>query len=682
MKAQISLTNRPLHREGWWCFFAIFMSGLASICVGQTSISVTDGGPSPYLQIYESPTNTIRAGFIPSKVRLVQGEPRAVVFTVINLGTNHFKFAFGMDYRGTGRHDRFKIAITNTSGAALPDPLPHPMDFGGMGNLVDLKEGEVFSNSLNLTDFRVIPGPGKYQVHCHFAFGDHWPKEETGIPEVNSSFTLTILERTPERVARVLDELGKKAQMVHDQELNETLALMARFGGEAALPWLTRYAKSGPLDRRVAAIGTFAQFPPAAAWDVVLASFKDTDPAIRAAAANTLGTMPLPRAVETLLDALPHETSLVAEAILRALGTSKADRAFPVITNALDTSEADCQRAAIEALVNFGGTNAMAALTRHIDTKHLALRYEIVLALAEQLHQPMKAEWLTPVLAGGIQDPGWIDSLRLLRMHAGDEAIPALLSQLDFDVVWSDRNWWILNEVQACPKAPPVKYEYDLNTGGTPEQWETNRRTLQSLKPLAGPLPIRPVPPRIEAALPVLTDPSMDFTPVFSEIENGGVEIKSGFLQLSLWRGSASFPYTVPEAYQAVYESAGRFRALPADASQCAKYKVTPEQVAGLVDLLRQFAIRLCGSTVSSQRVGNFYNLLVGQAGYCPGDDDWGELLRAWQEAPAGPLRNQAKADLINSVQVFSQNYHLGTVEFAAAAGKILTLEQAAAVLR
>ena len=97
----------------------------------------------------------------------------------------------------------------------------------------------------------------------------------------------------------------------------------------------------------------------------------------------------------------------------------------------------------------------------------------------------MKAEWLTPVLAGGIQDPGWIDSLRLLRMHAGDEAIPALLSQLDFDVVWSDRNWWILNEVQACPKAPPVKYEYDLNTGGTPEQWETNRRTLQSLKPVS-----------------------------------------------------------------------------------------------------------------------------------------------------------------------------------------------------
>jgi hypothetical protein len=39
-------------------------------------------------------------------------------------------------------------------------------------------------------------------------------------------------------------------------------------------------------------------------------------------------------------------------------------------------------------------------------------------------------------------------------------------------------------------------------------------------------------------------------------------------------------------------------------------------------------------------------------------------------------LKDQAKADFLNDVQVFSQNYHSGTVELVDASKKILSREQ------
>ena len=66
-----------------------------------------------YLNTYHAPTATIRAGFIPDKDKLVLGEPLQVTFTVTNPGPTDFVFEFGGDYRGTGRHDRFKITATN-----------------------------------------------------------------------------------------------------------------------------------------------------------------------------------------------------------------------------------------------------------------------------------------------------------------------------------------------------------------------------------------------------------------------------------------------------------------------------------------------------------------------------------------------------------------------------------------
>jgi len=499
-----------------------------------TDTAIAQSDSESCLKIYETPKAKIRAGFIPYKAQVVLGEPLQVTFSVENLGPTNFEFWFGGDYRGTGRHDRFKVAVTNANGEALPDPIAQPLDFGGFVQQVNLKPGQFFTNVVDLTDFRVVDKPGVYTVSCSFAFDEQWHTKEHTNPVVNSTFTLTILERTPERVAKVLDELVEKAKISRGQDLGDTLTLIAHFGKNDAVSRLAQLTENGSVELRSAALGAFSLIPTDASLDIVLAGLKDSDPAIRSAAASSLGAMQKSRGVDALLDALPKEKSPVAEAILLALGTSKSDRAFPVITNTLDAGEVELQRAAIDALVNFGGSNAVAALTQCITTNYLSLRYEIVSALAEKLHQPMQAEWLLPVLMEReFNTHQWLDSLRLLRMYAGGQAIPAMLSCLDFDVAWSGRNWWILNEVKACPNAPSIDYTYEADLGGkpgypdgTPEMWTNNLRTLQKLKTLAGPifvaLPVRcPLVPYLK------TDPPIDFTPTFKTVEEDGMRVDS-----------------------------------------------------------------------------------------------------------------------------------------------------------
>ena len=669
-------------------YFPLFFVTLISVA---SSASEQEFVPQPipveqksYLKDYVAPMTTIRAGFIPYKAQLVWGEPLQATFTVQNLGTNNFNFTFGGDYEGTGRHDRFKIAITDPTGELLSDPHANPAFLGGgMAELVDLKTGQIFTNVIDLTTFRIISKPGIYTVTCSFAFDDGWSQKVSINPVVTATFTLTILQRTPRRVAKVLDELVAKTQAIHGDDLGETLALIARFGKDDAVPRLAQLARNGPLELRSGALGALSMIPADASLDVVLRSLKDSNPAIRAAAVGSLGTMQKSRAVDALLASLPKEEPLVAEAIVLALGTSKSDRAFPVITNLFDSGDTRLQRAAVNALANFGGSNAIAALTQRVSTNYLSLRYEIVFVLAEKLDQPIQAEWLLPVLIGREQTREWLDSLPLLRMYGGEKAIPTMLSCLDFDVAWSGRNWWILNEVRACPNAPPADYEHDYNRDGTPEEREKNLRTLQALKPLAGPIPAYVPRPRYAGVPYLRTDPPIDFTPTFRDTEGGGVEIKSGFLDFTQRQDGASLtPYSASDSYRVIYQASARFRSLPHRLERGAELGITSEQLTKLKDLLHQFAVRLCGSRVSDQRIGNLYNDLVFWNDNCPSDGDWTFLWFDYKEAPAGPIREQAKADFIDSVRIFSQNYHAGTVEFVEAAKKIFTPAQLEAVLR
>ena len=582
------------------------------------------------------------------------------------------------DYRGTGRHDRFKITVTNQFGEPQPDPIPHPMDLGGLMQDVDLTNGQWFSNVVELTAFRVIDQPGVYSVNCSFALDSGMGQQSLSNRVITTTFTLRILERTPERVARVLDALLADAQSEGGEALADTLRTMIRFGKDDAAPRLEQLITNSQIKLRVAAIEALPQIPNAAAMKLALASLRDSDPQVRSAAANALGAMQQPAGVDALLDALAKEASPVSEAIVRALGKSKSEIAFPVITNTLDNGEPEIQRAAIDALVNFGGSNAVTALQMRINTNFLSLRYEVVLAFAEKLHQPMQAEWLLPILSGREMNHEWLDSIRLLRMYGGEKAIPTLLSCLDFDAAWSDRNWWILETgVKPCPNAPPCDYEHDSNSNGTPEERRQNLQVLRSLKPLAGPIPMPVATPR--RAVPILkTEPPIDFVPRFKAIHGDGAKIKSGFLVLDIHRDEEEENFVPTEPFKALYKTGTHIRKLlDASGEQAKELNLSPTQKDQIIAALKKFAVRLCDTQVSDQRTSNFYGLLVGQADYCPSASAFfGFAYEDYLEAPDGSLKEQAKAKLMDQVQIFVQNYHTGTIELVETAKSILTHEQ------
>lgn len=670
-----------------------YMNAWAKIILGAllpvsfVAVAAAQSNSGRYLKDYDTPKAKIRAGFIPDKPEFVLGEPLQATFTVKNLGPANFEFWFGGDYRGTGRHDRFKITVTNAAGAPVPDPISHPMHFGGFIQPVNLKPGQSFTNVVRLTDFRVIDKPGDYTVHCRFALDEELSRPGPTNPIVNTVFKLVVLPRTPARVTKVLNDLVAKAQVAQGGDLDDTLALITRFGKDEALSRIELLTKREPIQLQVAAIRTLPLIPTDASLEVALHNLENTNAMIRSAAANALGRMRKPRGVAALLRAWPDETWSVSEDILRALGTSKSAKAFPVITNALDSDEIQLERAAIDALVNFGGSNAVTVLEQHINANFLAVRYDIVLALAEKLHQPMQAEWLLPVLAGREINHAWLDSLRLLRLYGGDKAIPTMLSCLDFDVAWSQRNWWILNQgVKYCPNAPSFKYVYEADLGGcpyypdgSPEMWTNNLRTLQRLKALAGPIPVTHLAQRPKIAY-LKTDPPIDFAPTFNAIDGGGVRIKSGFLTAAIYHQSEKDDYSPSEHYQAIYQMAARLRALPNAPKQTLKnLNISVQQMKRLTTALNKFATQLSGGGVSEQGISNFYNLLVNDPDFCVGSFD--DAFTSYREAPAGRLKNRAKADLMDQVRVFSQDYHAGTVELVETAKEIFDNEQLQQIL-
>ena len=299
--------------------------------------------PQLYLQDYATPNTTLRAGFVPCKAQLVLGEPLRLTFSVENLGPRGFAFRFGGDWQPTGRHNRFKITVTDTNGNVLPDPRATQFEMGGMVQPVWLSPGQSFSNVIDLLDFRTIDKPGEYAIECRFAFDERWTaKKDQTNPVVSAAFKLWILERTPERVLQVLDELVAKAQASRGKELADILGLAAHFGGKDAVPPLGQIAAQGTTELRVASLGALSLIPADESLEILLKRMNDPDTAIRIAAIGALGVIQMPRAADALIAALPGEPPPVAKALLRALGTCKSERALPVLTNVLEAARWTC----------------------------------------------------------------------------------------------------------------------------------------------------------------------------------------------------------------------------------------------------------------------------------------------------------------------------------------------------
>lgn len=596
---------------------------------------------------------TLRAGFIPYKPELVDGEPLTVTMTVANIGDSDFRFSFGGDYRGSGRHNRIKVVVTDADGEELVDPRANAPDFGGISSFeIVTPRGLNYTHTFDLATFRTIPGPGRYTVTCSFAFDEPYTNTDTPRPVIKSTFPLTILERTPERVSAVLDELQLRVDRTPPEALPAAMASIATFGRTDALPRLGAYLESGSLPHQTAAFSALPLVPGETSLRMAVAGLTVDSSALQSAAAQALGRFPDAAGVDALLTALSKvkTPSPVQETLLQALGTTKSDRAMAALTESLEAESLAIRVAAVAGLARMGGADAVTALRKHVDSDDLAFRFRVVKALAEKLRVPIDPDWLAPVLMCRRHNSReWLDSLSVLRIWCGEDALPVLLSVVDWDRPWSHRNFWILHHAKYAKGAPEFDYIYDPNSQGTVEQHAANRQLFERLKPLAAPRPEQTFWPEPQI-MELQTDPPIDFSVQLSTLKGSGEQpatVTCGFLKETWNRngGSSSFRPTGPHA--ATYQVAKTVRAILKSEDSIRESGLSDAQIADL----KQLTIPLESPTVP---------------------EGLSLLYIWWQESPNGPIRGRANRRLCNAVRRAVQQHHLDHLAFAEAARNIM----------
>lgn len=425
----------------------------------------------------------LRAGFVPYKTEIVQGEPLTATFLVKNVSDKPFAFEFGGDYRGTGRHDRFKVTVTDAGGRLLRDPKAdangNVPDMGGIQWNREVKPGDTATEEVNLTQFRAVEGPGEYSVTCRFDLG----------AVVETTYRLTVLPRTEANVRRVIRELAGRAAKDRDKALARTVDILVTFAAERAVPDLATLARSSDAEHRAAALAGLGRLPTPEAGAAALLALHDPDEAVRAAAAMALGRIKTDVAVDGLIAQLPRETRAGTGAVLVALGQTQSPKGLPHLVRALDHADAGVRQAAVQGLTANGSADAVAALRRCATGDDLDRREAAVRSLVESLHQPMQLEWIIPVVRAGKDYTSFgghnpSDGVRLLRLYGGEHKVAAMVSCLDFDNP-SPRgflNMDIFYEPDISREFPKLTWHHDPNSDGTPEQLAANRRTLRQLR--------------------------------------------------------------------------------------------------------------------------------------------------------------------------------------------------------
>ncbi|HYT94218.1 MAG TPA: HEAT repeat domain-containing protein, partial [Gemmataceae bacterium] len=469
----------------------------------------------PQLKEYRVNTLRVLAGFTPEKTAIVLGEPLPVTFSIKNSGVKEFGYWFGGDYRGTGRHEKFRIRVTDAEGKLLRDPKARPdgtvLDLGGKSWVIAVKAGETSRRELVVTDYRTIDKPGDYTVRCAFGIERGGPNLEMldneAIFTVETTFRLKVLPRTEANVGRVLREYIQRVRQGKGEALTRAVAVACSFGGERAVADLAALTAEGDTEHRSAALAGLGRFTTTAAVQAALKAQRDSDVGVRIAAAAALGSMKTPAAVDGLLERLRVETPKVAVALLPALGRTDSPRALSPLVEALDHANVEVRRAAAVGLGELQSGAALVTLQRCATDDDLERREAVVNVLAKRFRQPVQPEWVLPLIRSTkATRSGGID---LLYFYGDKSAPAAVIRSLDFKdpAPATPTNSFILHRLnepylRELPGAPPKIVWHD--SPEKPERIRENWQTLRHLKYWlvaqskaddVPPAPLHPVPP-------------------------------------------------------------------------------------------------------------------------------------------------------------------------------------------
>jgi HEAT repeat protein len=440
---------------------------------------------------YRVGVGEIEAGFVPAKTEVVLGEPLTAALVIRNPTAKPFEYAFGGDYRLTGRHERFEVRAVDATGRALPDPMEERLKRGGpgggIGGMHRAEPGGKAEEPLDLAQYRTFDRPGTYTVTCRFGLAESFTHDKVSAT-VETTFRLKVLPPTPENVKRIAGELVRRAQAGRGDDLKAALGTLCAVLKEEVVPELAAMLERGDAEHRAAAAAALGRVKTPAALAVLRKALRDPEVEVRAAAAGAVSEYKPEEAAEVLLERLPVETPAVLRALLPALGRTRSPRAFAELERALAHADATVRRAAVAGLAEFGGERALAVLKRCAEDDDMGRREAVVRELGGKFIQPVKVEWLMPLLRASrgrpSSGPTESDALFLLRAYGGERAPYAAVLCLDFDDPAPTHfyNYIILYVLHDLRGMPAVTWQFDADGKEKPGQREANRKALAQLR--------------------------------------------------------------------------------------------------------------------------------------------------------------------------------------------------------
>lgn len=440
-------------------------------------------------QIYDSNGYKIEAGFVPDKKEIILGENISMTFYVKNLGQKPYQFFVGGDNRGSVRHNNFHITAVNENGIAVKDPYSYD-NFGGLGNDINLEQGEIYAERLYLGHWCEFDKPGVYTVTCSRTLGEFGRDGYQKVP-VKVDFKLNVLQSDKNNITQLIESLGRQIETGNEGQVNEASVVLSEINNPLIIPYLLEIMKlKGDLDCKYAAIEGLKQFSILATYEGLICGLKANDAAIRNSTAYAIGEMQGKDFVcAALLKELESEDESEKELTLRAIGQLGGEKAFDVLKTALENpnSQSEIRCSAVEAIGNLGDANGIEVLEKFVEDENFELRLAAAKGMIS-LKQPVQATWLVPVIKSttNINDQNFHEAIRLLRLYGKEQAGPGLVSCLKFDdpLVKSQYNFFLILAIEACKDVPKHadKYHHDPNIDGSPEQIEENQKVLDFYK--------------------------------------------------------------------------------------------------------------------------------------------------------------------------------------------------------
>jgi len=490
----------------------------------------------PHLERRRTGKHVVEAGFVPDKDEYVWGEPiQNLAFVVRNVGEEALTFDEGGDYRGSGRHERFKISAVDANGRAVTDPLAGRPNMGGMGTRVTLEPGRRHVQLIAMHKRLRFAGPGVYTVTCKRTLNcDTGGEKAAPGVAVATTFRLTIRPYSPQRMRLVIEDLadriragagvtprcpqtvlGRSTEIDKAARLHFAMSALAEINDGAAVAHLTRWLESrdpnirswglrglskfstgqveglliGALRKdevghvRSEAARCLAAFRSPAAQAALIAALDDAEGGTRGRAATSLGSAGLAdpnTAVTALGRALRDGDSAVrtaaSGALGRRLGKALPKKAANLLLPMMDDSTAAVRREAGIALALLGDKRAVAKIKQHIADDRTVLAQMLM-----KLGEPFDCAWITPIIRSR-KGNEWQNAIHFVRKHGGKEAAAALIGCLDFDKPTANYYNYTLCWQIAAAGGPRVTYHHDFDSDGTAAQQAHNAEAMKKLK--------------------------------------------------------------------------------------------------------------------------------------------------------------------------------------------------------